>query len=221
MVSVEQFFELIRTYNNTFWPLIWITYLLGFIVFYYSYNKTESSDKLISGFLALLWIWVGMIFWIGTFGPFPFSIFGLTFTGNWILLGIMFIIQGCLFIYYGIIKPSLSFRFEKKSHIYLGILFFLYSLLFYPLIGFLTGHPYPDYPIFGIAPCPVTIFTFGMVLWTDKRVNLLVIIIPFVYSLIGILPLMVYGVLADLGLIFGGIIGFSVIIIRDNKLKKE
>ncbi|MHA2389315.1 MAG: DUF6064 family protein, partial [Candidatus Hodarchaeales archaeon] len=108
MVSVEQFFELIRTYNNTFWPLIWITYLLGFIVFYYSYNKTESSDKLISGFLALLWIWVGMIFWIGTFGPFPFSIFGLTFTGNWILLGIMFIIQGCLFIYYGIIKPSLS-----------------------------------------------------------------------------------------------------------------
>jgi hypothetical protein len=60
-----------------------------------------------------------------------------------------------------------------------------------------------------------------MLLWTDKKVNLIFIIIPLTYSLIGILPLIVYGVLADLGLIISGIIGFSVIIYRDNKFNKE
>ncbi|MHA2248462.1 MAG: DUF6064 family protein, partial [Candidatus Hodarchaeales archaeon] len=81
--------------------------------------------------------------------------------------------------------------------------------------------PYPNYPIFGIAPYPITIFSSGMLLWTDKKVNLIFIIIPLTYSLIGILPLIVYGVLADLGLIISGIIGFSVIIYRDNKFNKE
>jgi hypothetical protein len=215
MVSVEQFFELIRIYNNTYWPLIGITYLLGIIILYYSYSKTESSDKIISGILAFLWIWAGLVFWIGTFGSYPFSIFDFTLTGIWIMLGILFIIQGCFFIYFGIVKPSLSFSFEMKSHVYLGFLFILYAMLIYPLIGFFTEHPYPGYPIFGIAPCPVVIFTFGLFFWTNKEVKPIILLIPFVYSLSGILPLLIYGVLADLGLIIIGVIGFIVIINRD------
>ena len=215
MGTVNQFYEYITSYTNTFWPVMVLTYLLAIFVFYFSYKKTEFSDKIISGILAFLWLWSGLIFWIGTFGPYSLSIFNLTIPGIWVVIGIVFIIQGCLLILFGIINPSISVKIEKNSYFYLGLLFVLYALFIYPIIGFLTGHPYPNYPIFGIFPCPVTIFSFGIFLWTDKKVNLILIILPLIYALCGILPVLLYEVLADLGLIIFGILGFSLITYRD------
>ena len=217
MVSIEQFFELIKSYNDTFWPLIVLTYLLGIIAIYLAYKKSELSNKIISGILAFFWIWSGLIFWIVTFGPYPFSMFNISIPGIWVVLGIAFIIQGCLFIFYGIYKPSLSYKTEFDSYFYLGLVFILYAMLAFPVIGFFTEHPYPYYPIFGIASCPITIFTFGMLLWTNKKFNTLLIVFPLTYALIGIIPLFLYGVLADLGLIIVGIVGFSLIVYRDKK----
>ena len=217
MVSIEQFFELVQSYNDTFWPVIGFTYLLGIIAIYLAYKKSELSDKIISGFLAFLWIWSGLIFWIATFGPYPFSMFNVSIPGIWVLLGIGFIIQGCLFIFFGIYKPSLSFKTEFDSYFYLGLVFMLYAVFVYPVIGIITGHSYFDYLIFGIAPCPVTIFTFGFFLWTDKKFNILLIVFPLIYSLSGVIPLFLFEVFADLGLIIIGIIGFSLIVYRDKK----
>ena len=215
MVTVDQFYEYIISYNNTFWPVMGLTYLLAIIVLYFSYKKTEFSNKVISGILAFLWLWSGLIFWIGTFGPYSLSIFNLTIPGIWIVLGIVFIIQGCLFIFFGIINPSISVKIEKNSYFYLGLLYVLFAMFVYPLIGFLTGHSYPGYPIFGTFPCPVTIFSFGILLWTDKKINLRLIVLPLIYALCGILPVMLYEVLADLGLIVFGIVGFILITYRN------
>ena len=215
MVSIEQFFELVKSYNDTFWPLIVLTYLLGIIAIYFAYKKSEFSDKIISGILAFLWLWSGLIFWIGTFGPYPFSMFNISIPGIWIVFGIGFIFQGCLFIFFGIYKSSLSYKIELDSYFYLGLVFIVYAMLVYPVIGFLTGHPYPDYPIFGIAPCPVAIFTFGMFLFTNKKFNKILLVFPMIYTLSGIVPLLLYGVVADLGLIIIGLLVFSLIIHRD------
>ena len=217
MVSVEQFFELIKSYNNTFWPLIFITYFLGLMIIYLSRNKSENSDKIISGILAFLWIWSGLVFWIGTFGSYTFTMFDISIPGMWIMLGIGFIVQGCIFIFFGIMKSSLSFKIEKNNYFYLGIILIIYAMVLYPIIGFLTGRPYPVYPTFGIAPCPITIFTFGILFWTNKKVNVIIIIFPLIYSLCGIIPLVMYGVIADLGLIIFGIIGSSLIVYRDKQ----
>jgi len=217
LVSVEQFFELITTYNDTFWPLMILTYLLGITAIIYAYKKSDLSHKIISGILAFLWIWSGLIFWIGTFGPHPFSMFNVSIPGIWIIFGIGFIFQGGLFIFYGIYKSSLSYKTEFDSYFYLGLVFMIYATLVYPVIGFLTGHPYPDYPIFGIAPCPIAIFTFGMFLWTNKKFNVILMIFPLIYTLSGIVPLLLYGVVADLGLIIIGLVVISLILYRDKK----
>ncbi|MHA1236096.1 MAG: DUF6064 family protein [Candidatus Hodarchaeales archaeon] len=77
------------------------------------------------------------------------------------------------------------------SYFYLGLVFIVYAMLFYPVIGFLTGHPYPDYPIFGIAPCPVAIFTFGMFLFTNKKFNKILLVFPMIYTFSGIVHILV------------------------------
>jgi hypothetical protein len=90
-------------------------------------------------------------------------------------------------------------------------------MVIYPVIGFLTGNGLLEYPIFGVAPCPVTIFTFGLLLWTDKKVPLIVVLIPLVWSLLGFIPIIQFGILADIGLIISGIVGF--IMIRRHNIK--
>jgi hypothetical protein len=52
----------------------------------------------------------------------------------------------------------------------------------------LTGYPYPNHPIFGVAPCPVCIFTFGLFLWARKRLPVGILVIPLIASIAGIYP---------------------------------
>jgi hypothetical protein len=43
-------------------------------------------------------------------------------------------------------------------------------MVVYPLLGIRFGHSYPRAPLFGVAPCPTTIFTFGLLLWATRSV---------------------------------------------------
>lgn len=39
-----------------------------------------------------------------------------------------------------------------------------YAMVIHPVIGILVGHTWPAMPMLGIAPCPTTIFTIGLLL---------------------------------------------------------
>ncbi|MEP6908603.1 MAG: DUF6064 family protein [Pseudoxanthomonas sp.] len=60
-----------------------------------------------------------------------------------------------------------------------------YASIGYPLLGQMFGHGYPAMPMFGITPCPVTIFTFGLFLLTTEPVPRRLLVIPVVWSVIG------------------------------------
>src|SRR3546814_12255115 len=54
----------------------------------------------------------------------------------------------------------------------------------YPLIGWLAGRGWPQAAMFGITPCPTTIFTLGMLL-TTHRVPRHLLAIPVLWSIVG------------------------------------
>ena len=64
-----------------------------------------------------------------------------------------------------------------------GGLFLLYALAIYPLLGWLSGHTYPRSPSFGLTPCPVTIFSVGLLLWTTGRVPKYLLVIPNILNI--------------------------------------
>ena len=43
-----------------------------------------------------------------------------------------------------------------------------FAMVGYPLLGFVFGHGFPNGPAFGLTPCPLGIFTFGMLLLADR-----------------------------------------------------
>lgn len=65
--------------------------------------------------------------------------------------GILFMLQGVVFVVAGCVLGKLRFRFAPRPIPVAGALFILYAMLLYPLLGRLVGHTYPRSPVFGVA----------------------------------------------------------------------
>jgi hypothetical protein len=75
----------------------------------------------------------------------------------------------------------------------------------YPLIG-LADHGYPAMPMFGITPCPVTLFTFGVMLVARGPLPRRLLVIPLLWALIGGSAAFLLGVPQDWPLLIGGLL---------------
>jgi hypothetical protein len=128
--------------------------------------------------------------------------------------GVFFIIQGLLFLWSGGYRGELVFRFQKDLVGLLGLFLIVYAAVLYPVLGYTLGHTYPRAPLFGVAPCPTTIFTLGLLLWVEPRVPTALLLIPLVWTLIGSTAALTLGVTEDFGLLVAGVLGTANLAIR-------
>jgi hypothetical protein len=206
--SGEQFFSVFEKYNLSVWPMQVVLVLMAILAVILSIRKTDPSDKIIGMILGFLWLWIGIVYHLACF---------TTINKAAYLFGALYIIQGLIFILVGGLKSELSFKFQSKSYGIVGSLFILYALIIYPAVGYVLGHVYPQSPTFGL-PCPTTIFTFGLLLWTEKAVPKYFLIIPLVWSIIGFGAALSLGVIEDYGLLIAGVLGSNLIMSRDRSV---
>ncbi len=83
-----------------------------------------------------------------------------------------------------------------------------------PLFGGLVGHTYPNASPFGLTPCPLVAFTFGLLLMTVQKVPKAILIIPLFYALSGFLWVSI-GMVEDIGMVLSGLVGIWMIWKRD------
>jgi hypothetical protein len=205
--TVEQFMGIFEKYNIAVWPMQIILVLIALSALFLSLRKFSYSDKFISAILGFFWLWIGVVYHLTHFTSINTAAY---------LFGALYIIQGLIFIFLGGIKSRLSFKLQPNAYGIIGSLFILYALIIYPILGYFLGHVYPKNPTFGL-PCPTTIFTFGLLLWTDKIVPKYVLVIPLIWSMIGFGAALSLGVKEDYGLLIAGVSGFILIFIRDRK----
>ncbi len=186
--------------------VILLTYVLAIIAFLMVFRKSEYSTRVVSLILAFLWLWIGIVFGIIVFGPTPTVLAGIDMTGSWYLFGSIFAIHGIILLYFGVIKDTASYAWKPDYRHYVGLLIIVFGLVIYPFVGVLTGRVFPEYPVFGIAPCPVTLFTIGLLLWSDVKPSLPLLAIPIFWAFMGIVPVLFYGIFADIGTILAGIV---------------
>lgn len=209
--SIEQFLNVFRHYNQGVWPAQILLYILAIGIVFFTFRKSTLSSTIVSGGLVILWFWTGFVYHILHFSGInkPAYIFGA-----------LFIIQALLFFYAGIMRRRLSFRYSTYGYPVVGLVFILYALVFYPLLSSFLGHMYPRTPTFGV-PCPTTIFTFGLLFWTDRRVPKYLLVIPLLWSVVGLSAAVDLGMYEDFGLIIVGIVGTVLIIVRDRRVTTE
>jgi hypothetical protein len=206
--TLEQFLEVFKNYNQAVFPMQIVLYLISGVAIYLALKSSPKSDKIISVILAFFWLWMGIVYHF---------IFFTAINKAAYLFGAFFIVQSILFLIFGVFQNRLSFRFHSDKYGIIGMSLILFALIIYPISGYFFGHICPESPTFGL-PCPTTIFTFGFLLLNVKKCPHTILIIPFIWSVIGFMAAFQFGILEDTGLFAAGLITISLLIYRNKML---
>lgn len=209
--TVDQFLNVFGEYNSSVWPMQIILYLLAIIAIVMIFSARGYSNKVVAIILSLFWLWMGIVYHIIYFSSINQAAY---------VFGSLFVIQGILFLYQGVIKGKFSFSINTGPYGITGGIFIIFALAIYPVLGYYSGHIYPESPTFG-APCPTVIFTFGILLLSSKKVSGYLLVIPFLWSVIGFSAAVNLMVKEDLGLVLAGLLGVILIIIKNHNISKH
>jgi hypothetical protein len=201
--SAEQFFDVFESYNLAIWPVQLVAYGLGLLAVVLAAGRRPAFGRAVTAVLAAFWLWNGVAYHLLSFS----QINGLA-----VVFGVLFAVQAVLFLWLGVARPTLTFRPRADIRGILGAVFVGYAMVLYPLLGMAQGHIFPRAPVFGVAPCPTTIFTLGLLLWADGRVPRLLLPIPFAWALIATSAALTLGVREDLGLTVAGVLGTALLV---------
>jgi hypothetical protein len=204
--AVERFFALFAEANQAIWPMQIVWYTLAVVVVILAIRSIGASSRLISALLAAYYVWIGVVF---------FWMFQSRIDDGAGIHGAMYVLGGILLLVAGVVRRDLTFRPGWNALSVVGGLFITYALVLYPILGLAAGHIFPAAPAFGIAPCPTTIFTFGLLLWTRKPTPSYVLLIPLLWSLIAAPSAIGMGVYEDILMPVASVVGSVLIVWRD------
>jgi hypothetical protein len=204
-LTSEQFFQVFEKYNQTIFPMQVVLILVAITSVALVVSRKPFANKTISGLLGFLWLWAGVVYHL---------IFFTEISPPAYFFSALFVFQGWLFLYEGIVRNRLSFCANQKIYGILGAILIVYALAIYPLIGYALGRNFLSSPTFGV-PCPTTIFTFGLLLWTNEKFPSSLLIVPILWSLVGTSAALSFGIKEDFGLLVAGTLGTASIIWRN------
>jgi hypothetical protein len=203
--TLEQFTGVFVAYNIGVWPAQVVAYLAGLGMIVLVLRPSKTGHRIVGAALAAMWVWTGVAY------------HGLYFSAinkAAPIFGALFVLQGLVLFHAAVISRRLRFGPSSSPTAWLGWAFVIYAFIIYPLIGLWTGQRYPGMPVFGITPCPLTIFTLGLLLLTTAPVSRWLLLIPFIWSLIGGSAAFLLGVPQDWPLLLSGI-AVLLIVFRD------
>lgn len=203
--TLTEFLEMIASYNTAIWPMQVLVYQVGIVAVVFAIRGTNISSRVVSFILAFYWIWIGILF---------NGIYFTKLSSNAVVFAVLFVIQGIILLAAGFFRKKIAFAAKADAYGLVGGLLVLYGMVGYPVIEHLLGRGYPQSLAFGLVPCPTTIFTLGLLLWSKPRLPKYVLIIPFLYSLAGIL-VAAEGIVEDYGLTAAGLVTVALILYRD------
>ncbi|RPH93049.1 hypothetical protein EHM69_11355 [candidate division KSB1 bacterium] len=210
-VSIDEFLALLARYNEMIWPGQIVAYALAGLAAGIGLKRSATGNWFVPLMTALLWCWTGLFYQIGMLRQFTAAAYAF---------GAIFVLQGVLLLIYGF-RGELRFRFRANVFGIAGTVFILYAMIAQPLIGMAVGHVYPQAAMFGVTPCSLMIFTFGILLWVEPPVPRVLLLIPFVGSWISFISALPFGMMEDYPLPVAGLIGSLLILHQERKLTVE
>jgi hypothetical protein len=207
--TTEAFLQVFVRYNEGIWPLQIAFYAVAALLIALAARPSRHSARWISGLLALLWAWMGVVYQWGYFA---------SINPAADVFGALFVLQALAIVLAGVYRDRLSFRTKPDRYGVIGAVLVAYALIIYPILSGVAGHGYPRGATFGL-PCPTTIFTFGLLLWADRQVPPWVIVIPAAWSFVGFSAALQLAIPEDYGLLVAGVVATILILSRNRRLR--
>ena len=140
-----------RAADAAIWPVQILAYGLGLFAIAALRSERPYASRLIFSILAIMWNGIGYhLLFFSSINP-AAKVFA-----------VLFVLQAALFAASAVTRNGLRFQIARDLGSVAGLSFIIYALLIYPMLGIWAGHGLLAGPMFGVAPCPTTIFTIGM-----------------------------------------------------------
>lgn len=175
LFSARTYYRLFELTNADVWPLQIVTLAAGLAIPVLVVRGAASGGRVVAAILAALWLFVAWAYMLQRYDP-------INFAARYYAIG--FAIQAGLLIWTGVIRDRL--RFDSAR--WIGIAFIIYALVLHPLIAPLSGRPWTQAEIFGLAPDPTVVATLGVFV-AAARPNWLLLILPLLWCVISGLTL--------------------------------
>jgi hypothetical protein len=200
--TLAQFLGVFVAYNAAIWPLQILAYILGLLAVVTISLRSPTASHVVPLTLAALWAINAIGYHALLFRAINPA--ALLFAG-------LFSSQAIFFAAIALTRKGLPFVFRPDVRSVTGAAFIFYAMVIYPLIGIWMGHGGMAGPMFGVAPCPTTIFTLGLFLLARSKIIRGLAVIPLLWSLVGLAATIQLGMLEDFGLPFAGSIVLLVL----------
>lgn len=203
--TAAEFFAVFREYNSSVWPMQIVLIAAGLGCVILLLLGLRHAGRAISTVLALLWAWMAVAYHFAYFARInpAATLFGAIFLGEALLL-----------FWYGTRRDRVGFAVTRDAYGLLGAAMIVFALAGYPILGFALGRRYPETPTFGL-PCPTTIFTLGFLLLARPPLLKRILLIPFLWSLLGAFAATSLGVAEDYSLLVAGVVTIVLVLWRD------
>jgi hypothetical protein len=201
--TIEQFLSVFERYNRAIAPVHVLAYALGLAALVLACRGGRGAARVVLGILAIFWVFNGAAYHLAFFRAVNPAAAAF---------GAVFIAQGALYALAAARAEPLAFRFHAGPRQVVALGLAAYALVVYPILGAAAGHGYPRAPMFGVAPCPTTIFTFALLLLAEGAVPARLFVIPFLWSLLGVSAAAQLGIREDYGLAVAGIAGTAMLV---------
>ena len=200
--TIEDFLRVFLDYNAAIWPAQIIALVFGLVPLVAMFVRRDEATSYAFTVLAILWVFTGVGYHLLYFARVnPLAPF---FAG-------FFVLQAIMLLASAIWPGDLRLRLRRTPRSVAGFAIIVYALAVYPVLGIWMGHGLMAGPMFGVAPCPTTIFTLGILLIARGRWVLWLSIIPVLWSIIGLAATVQLGILEDLGLPLAGAVLVGVL----------
>lgn len=208
--TLDQFLDVFGRYNEAVWPVQLLLLAMAAVAIAAGVRGGRSGSRVASAVLAILWIWMGVVYHAVFFRPInPAALF----------FAAAFVAEGMLIAWLGVVRSTLRFKPHRGGGTMIGVALIVYALLVYPAIGYGLGHTYPITPTFGV-PCPTTIFTFGMLLLCASPRSRSVLVIPAAWAVFGLFAAVRLGMWEDIGLAVAAVAAITVVL-RDKGARRS
>ncbi|MBA7612668.1 hypothetical protein ES703_19904 [subsurface metagenome] len=172
-MSAETWWNQIGAYNNAIFPMQIIIMAVAVALTYFLFAKPgPKTNKMMKAYLVFTFAWNGIIF---------FLIFGKELPGTF--LGAPLCILVAILFAWDISANKTQFTFPNINWQRYLMMFWILLAFLYPLIGLAFGHYYPNTCIFGVMPCPTTVFALALLASAIPKVDKKVYILLLLWAL--------------------------------------
>jgi hypothetical protein len=206
--TLAEFLQVFAAYNTAIWPMQVAAAVLGAVAIVLLFLRHAWADRSISAILFL--------FWGGMAIGYHWTYFS-TINDAAYLFGGLFLLAAVIFLVEGVIRGRVHYTAAADARGLLAAALIVYSFVVYPLVGLFATHPYPETPLFGVAPCPTTIFSLGFLVIAQHPKPVLLAAIPLLWSLVGGSAAFLLGVFQDLGLLAAAALWLAIVAIRPSR----